>query len=108
MLGAASIILGPPCESARQFIMPRRLSLEISELKVELNYNGNSLKVPIVPGDLPCEQDIFHARAGPDIMHYQVTPRRFIPNVHHDPHMILTGPHVPGNNVAGEKRVYVC
>jgi hypothetical protein len=29
-------------------------------------------EVPIVPGDFPSEQNVFHAGAGPDVVDYQI------------------------------------
>ena len=62
------------------------------------------LKIAIVPGDLPREQNIFHARAGADVVHNQVTLRGFVPDI--DDHAYVFGasqPQVPRNDVSGQE-----
>ena len=46
-----------------------------------------SSEVTIVPCDFPCEQNIFHAGAGADVMYDQIALRGFVPDIHDHPDM---------------------
>ena len=60
-------------------------------------------EVPIVPGDLPREQNIFHPRTSADVVHDEVSLRRLVPNVRHHADMISPESQVPGHYVTRQK-----
>src|SRR5713226_2516317 len=61
------------------------------------------LKISIMPGNLPREQNVFHARAGADVMHDQVTLRRFVPDIDDHANVIDTVSQIPGDDIARQK-----
>ena len=60
-------------------------------------------EVSIVPGDLPREQAIFHARARADVMHDQVALRRFVPDIDDEADVLCSETKVPRNDVAWQE-----
>ena len=60
-------------------------------------------KVPIVSGDLPREECIFHPRAATDVVHDQISLRWLVPNVYDYADMVCSQSQVPGDNVARQK-----
>jgi hypothetical protein len=53
--------------------------------------------------NLPCEQDVFHASAGADIVNNQVALRGLIPDVYHHANVIDTDSKVPGDSSEAAK-----
>jgi hypothetical protein len=39
-------------------------------------------EVPVVPGDLPREERVFHPRTAADVVHDEISLRRLVPNVY--------------------------
>ena len=57
-----------------------------------------------MPRDLPCEQNVFHAGAGADVMYDQLTLRGFVPDIHD--HANVWGPEskIPRDYIARQER----
>ena len=63
------------------------------------------LKISIVPGDFPREQNVFHACAGANVVHNQISLFGLVPDV--DDHTYVFGAsqtQIPRNDIAGQER----
>jgi len=80
---------------ARRYNTTRLKALELFVVLRTINISSLAgrkamLEISIMAGDLPREQNIFHARARSDVVNNEVALRRFVPDVCNDADVIDT------------------